>query len=258
VGKGVIRFHAVYWPAMLMSAGLPVPTDVVVHGYITTDGMKISKTLGNVVDPKELVDRYGASAVRYFLLADFSPFADGDFSEERLVARYNADLANGLGNLVSRVTSMTARYREGVVPAGGPTGAPEDALAAQLATSAEESVAAMARFDHREALTRIFDFVRRTNAYVDEKAPWHLAKAGNDTELDTSLLHLVAAVRQLGRLVQPFLPVAGEAILAAVGETTDSVPAADRWLDGLAGRTVTKPPSLFPRLDPPVAADADS
>ena len=256
VGKGVTRFHAVYWPAMLMSAGLPLPTEIVVHGYITAGGRKIGKSLGNAVDPVALVEQFGVNAIRYFLLADFSPFGDGDFSEERLVSRYNTDLANGLGNLVSRVTSMTQRYREGIVPAPGPVEAPEESLAAQVEVSTRESLEAMVRYDHREALTKVWDLVRRTNAYVDERAPWHLAKEGTpeaEALLNTTLHHLVGAIRQLGGLIQPYLPVPSAAILEALGEKAESVPAADAWLSDLAGRAISKPPALFPRLELPAA-----
>ncbi|MBF9132206.1 methionine--tRNA ligase [Plantactinospora sp. S1510] len=255
VGKGVVRFHAVYWPAMLMSAGLPIPSDVMVHGYITAGGQKLSKTLGNVVDPADLVARYGVDAVRYFLLADFAPFTDGDFSEERLVARYNSDLANGLGNLVSRATSMTLRYRDGVIPAPtAPAGPSEAALAEQVTASRAGSVEAMAGYDHRQALARIWDLVRRTNAYVDERAPWQLAKlADRDdsaaAQLDTTLHHLAGAVQQLGALVTPFLPAPGKAIVEALGGSLRAVPDADDWLADLTGRAVTKPPALFPRLE---------
>jgi methionyl-tRNA synthetase len=251
VGKGVTRFHAVYWPAMLLSAGLPLPTEIVVHGYITVGGAKLSKSLGNAVDPAELVERFGASAVRYFLLAEFSPFIDGDFTEERLISRYNADLANGLGNLLSRATSMTVRYRDGVVPAPGPLGGPERSLADQLAATEHASVTAMRGYDHREALARIWDLVRRTNAYVDERAPWHLAKAGDaasQATLDTTLHHLVGAVRQLGRLLHPFLPHAGETIAQSLGTEVGNVPDADHWLDDLTGAQVVKSAPLFPRI----------
>ncbi|MFY1671418.1 methionine--tRNA ligase [Plantactinospora sp. WMMB334] len=253
MGKGVTRFHAVYWPAMLLAAGLPLPTEIVVHGYVTVDGGKISKSLGNAVDPGELLDTYGLDAVRYLLLADFSPFGDGDFSEERLIGRYNTDLANGLGNLVGRMTSMVIRYRDGVVPAGGPIGEADRALAEQVRTTESEATAAMDRYDHREALARVVDLVRRSNAYVDERAPWHLARSGRAADahlLDTTLHHLAAAVRQLGYAVGPFLPRAGTRILATLGATESDVPGAGDWLDGVAGRTVTKPEALFPRLAP--------
>lgn len=255
VGKGVLRFHAVYWPAMLLSAGLPIPTEVVVHGYITASGRKIGKSLGNAVDPADLIKRYGVDAVRYCLLADFSPFGDGDFSEERLVSRYNTDLANGLGNLVSRVSSMTLSYRDGIVPAAADTGPFEASLAQQVAATEAGAHEAMAGYDHKLALARIWDLVRRANAYVDERAPWKLAKAaasGDDTAsaaLDTTLHHLVAAVRQLGTLVSPYLPGPGAAILDAVGASASPVQAAATWLDGIEGSEVTKPPALFPRLE---------
>lgn len=260
VGKGVIRFHAVYWPAMLMSAGLPIPTDIVVHGYITLSGQKISKSLGNVIDPTELVQQFGTDAVRYFLLADFSPFGDGDFSEERLISRYNGDLANGLGNLVSRVASMVNRYRGGVVPAAGPVGDPERELVDQLRSSSRAMAEAMERYDHREAAARVWDLVRRTNAYVDERAPWHLAKAAGENEesaalLDTTLHHLAGTIQQLATMIAPFLPGASERIAQAWGidrgaadPTVAGDPAA-AGLPDLTGRRIEKPPTLFPRIE---------
>lgn len=252
VGKGVTRFHAVYWPAMLMSAGLPLPTEIMVHGYITAAGKKLSKSLGNGVDPSELVERFGASAVRYFLLADFSPFTDGDFSEERLISRYNSDLANGLGNLLNRATSMTVRYRDGIVPAPATLAEYERSLVEQITASDQASTDAMRKYDHREAMARIWDLVRRTNAYVDERAPWHLAKAGDsdsDAALDTTLHHLVGAVRQIGRMLRPFLPEASEKILRALGTDIGEVPSAENWQEALAGTRLEKSPALFPRIE---------
>jgi methionyl-tRNA synthetase len=242
---------------MLMAAGLPLPTHVVVHGYITASGQKISKSLGNSVDPANLFARYGIAAVRYMLLADFSPFSDGDFSEDRLVARYNTDLANGLGNLVSRATSMTLRYRDGIVPdLTTKLGAAEESLAEQLATSIDGSIEAMAGFDHKLALHRIWDLVRRANAYVDERAPWKLAKAAEagdqaaSAALDMTLMHLIGVVEQLGALLRPFLPAHADIILRSAGAPPNRIPDAHDWLDGIAGRQVTKPPPLFPKLDP--------
>ena len=252
VGKGVIRFHAVYWPAMLLSAGVPLPTDIVVHGYITLQGRKLSKTLGNVVDPAQLVSVYGVNAVRYYLLADLSPFGDGDFSEERLLSRYNTDLANGLGNLVSRVTSMIGRYRNGVVPSASVAGQADKSLAAQVQASDRASGAAMDSYDHREALARIWDLVRGGNAYIDERAPWHLAKNTDDDSsqlLDTTLNYLATAIRQLGAMLAPFMPDAADTILGAVGETTGTAPPASRWLEGIDGRAISKPASVFPRFE---------
>jgi methionyl-tRNA synthetase len=252
LGKGVLRFHAVYWPAMLLSAGLPLPTEVVVHGYITNLGQKLSKSTGNVVEPMGLVDRFGQDAVRYYLLADFSPFGDGDFSEERLASRYNTDLANGLGNLVSRVTSMTVRYRDGVTPPVRVTEEPERQVTELREAVAREAAEAMDRYDHRQALARIWDLVRRVNAYVDERAPWHLAKAADGGDeaagqlLDTVLRTVLEAVRDLGILLRPYVPAASARILEAIGEPADA--SADALAD-LTGRTLAKSPPLFPRLE---------
>lgn len=248
MGKGVIRFHAVYWPAMLLSAGLPLPTDLVVHGYITAGGRKLGKSLGNAIDPVELIDRYGPTAVRYALLATFAPFGDGDVTEERIIAAYNTDLANGLGNLVSRVTSMISRYRGGVVPAGAAGGG----LAGAVATAIDDSAAAMAAFDHRTAVQHLNTLVGRSNAYVDDNAPWHLAKRPEEADrLDTCLLQTAAAVRALGALLRPFLPEAAAEILAALGQPADHRPTAAGWLDGMTGTRVDKPAAIFPRIDVP-------
>ncbi|GAA1895284.1 methionine--tRNA ligase [Asanoa iriomotensis] len=247
MGKGVIRFHAVYWPAMLLSAGLPLPTDLVVHGYITAGGRKIGKSLGNAVDPVALISRYGARAVRYALLATFAPFGDGDLTSERIVAAYNTDLANGLGNLVNRVTSMIGRYRGGVVPSG----AYEDGLGPAVALARGGFDQAMASFDHRAAVQHLTTLVGRTNAYVDEHAPWHLAKQPAEADrLDTCLLHTAGAVRVCAVLLHPVLPDAAAEILAALGQPADWRSDAD-WLAGMAGARVEKPAAIFPRIDVP-------
>lgn len=256
LGKGVTRFHAVYWPAMLMSAGLPLPTETMVHGYITANGQKLSKSLGNAVDPVTVIDKYGIDAVRYALLADLSPFEDGDFSEERLVQRYTNDLANGIGNLVSRVASMVGRYRDGVVPeAAAEREEQDDRLAQQVADSITGVTAAMERWDHREALNHVGDLIRASNSYVDSNAPWHLAKAakGGDeaasARMDTVFLYLAGAIRQASLLLLPFLPASSEKILKVLGEETHRLSEPSAWLDGLAGRTMERPEPIFPRLD---------
>ncbi|MDG4824401.1 methionine--tRNA ligase [Asanoa sp. WMMD1127] len=248
LGKGVIRFHAVYWPAMLLSAGLPLPTDLVVHGYITAGGRKVGKSLGNAVDPGELIARHGARAVRYALLATFAPFGDGDLTEDRIVAVYNNDLANGLGNLVSRVTSMIGRYRGGVVPAGDPAGG----LGPAVATALHDSAAAWQGFDHRVAIQHLTTLVGRANAYVDEHAPWHLAKQPAEADrLDTCLLQAAGAVRALAALLRPVLPDAAAEILGALGAPASWRLDPGTWLDGLAGTRVDKPAAVFPRIDAP-------
>ena len=255
VGKGVIRFHAVYWPAMLMSASLPLPTDIFVHSYITTQGQKLSKSLGNSVDPQELLNQYGAAALRYYLLADVSPFRDGDFSEERLVTRYNSELANELGNLVNRVASMLLRYRDGTITEAAFAAEAEIELEKQVLRSTHMSIEAMVRYDHRDALAKVWELVRRVNAYIDEKEPWHQAKvasAGDEiaaTQLDTTLYYAAAAVRKLGELLLPFLPEIAKLILRAFGTRPDAESLSSSWLEGITGVKVEKLPLLFPRME---------
>ncbi len=253
LGKGVLRFHAVYWPAMLMSAGLPLPTEVVVHGYITSDGRKLGKSLGNSVDPEVLVQRYGREAVRFYLLSEFSPFRDGDFSEERLVGTYNDALANGLGNLASRVVGMIGRYRDGRVPATSTSA--NTVLGSRVVATDEASKAALDRYDHREAISSIWQLVRAANAYVSESAPWAVAKsaaAGDaeaDAQLDAILVELAGVTRQLGRMLLPILPTPAASLLGMFGDTAESVPGAGAWLEGLSGLEVGPIAALFPRLD---------
>jgi methionyl-tRNA synthetase len=249
VGKGVTRFHAVYWPAMLMAAGLPLPTHVVVHGYITQGGRKLSKNSGNVIDPAELVEHYGVDPTRYVLLADLSTFGDGDLSTTRLVARNNADLANGLGNLVSRCTSMVDRYFGGITPpVRAAPGDAEAALAAAVATATQLACENLENFDLRAALTEIWELVRHTNGYVSDQAPWQLAKAGDLDGLATVLHHLVASVRHLGALVAPFIPASSVEILKSL-HSVGHDPHGTNWLAEVDGLKVVKPRPLFPRLE---------
>jgi methionyl-tRNA synthetase len=223
VGKGVLRFHAVYWPAMLLSAGLPLPTDLIVHDYLTVDGRKISKSTGNVVSPLSLAERYGVDAVRWWLLREVPRVGDADFTVDRLVARYNEDLANGLGNLVNRVVSMAHRYRGGVVVPASP-----------LVPEAPDLVdAALADFDLRAGAAAVWRVVDEGNRYVESTRPWELARV-RDPSLDGVLGTLLATCRALGELLAPFLPDAAARITAAC------TPGAD----GL----VPAPVPLFPRL----------
>lgn len=258
MGKDVTRFHAIYWPAMLMSAGLPLPTDVVVHGHVMLSGQKLSKSLGNVVDPFELMHRYSAEAVRFLMLAEFSPWADVDFTDQRLVARYNTDLANGLGNLVDRVTGLTQRYRDGVVPEAGRRGPLELSLLDTAVEAAGACREALDRFDHREAVARIWDLVRGANKYVNQRAPWDLAEAAGRGEedatqtLDNALHDLVATLRTVALLLGPILPGASAKVLSVLGLAVpdmreDGFSALDGWSPGVARAKVASPPHLFPR-----------
>jgi len=206
-GKGVLRFHAVYWPAMLLSAGLPLPTDLLVHDYLTIGGAKISKSVGATADPVALVDRYGTDAVRWWLLREVPRVGDVDFTESRLVERANADLAGGIGNLVNRVVTMVHRYRDGRVPAL--------AAPAQLARDVPKLVdAALADYDIRRACEAVWTIVDEANRYVELVRPWQLARAGDGPRLDAALAGLVAACRSLAGELAPFLPAAAAAIAA--------------------------------------------
>jgi methionyl-tRNA synthetase len=222
LGKGVLRFHAVYWPAMLLSAGEAVPTDIVVHGYLTDNGRKISKSSGaadpvRTVDPYDLVDRYGTDAVRWWLLREVPKGADADFTVGRLIGRANDELANGFGNLVNRVASMIHRYRGGHVPAA-PDGAPASAASAcaALATAIGNApgliAAALDDFDFRRATEAVWRIADEANRYVNRTRPWDLAKAGDDAELAAVLATLLAACQAIGAHLAPFLPDAAARI----------------------------------------------
>jgi methionyl-tRNA synthetase len=258
IGKGVIRFHAVYWPAMLISAGVLPPSALFVHGYITADGQKMSKSLGNSIDPYDLVGKYGTEAVRYFLLRDVHPTADADFTYAKFEGRYNGDLANDLGNLLNRSVSMIGRYRGGVVPAAGAAEALDTDLIA-LATALPARVgAAMGDYDPQSALAAVWELVKTANQYVEQNAPWTLAKTakGGDTaaeaRLDSVLYNLAEALRLIAIHLTAFLPATSTAILAQLGladAPEQDYEAVTRWGGLPAGTQVGEARPLFPRLE---------
>ncbi len=200
IGKGIIRFHAVYWPAMLISAGLPLPTEIFVHGYLTIEGQKISKSKGNVIDPFALVKKYGADPVRYYLLAKFSPFEDGDFSESKLKETYNSDIANGLGNLVRRIESLADK-------SGVSTSKPEVTIEENYREALENY-----RFD--KALDLIWSKISELNRYIDTRRTWE--KEGN--ELAEDVLYLTSDILSIAFLIEPFLPTTSAKIQEGFGE----------------------------------------
>jgi methionyl-tRNA synthetase len=207
LGKGVLRFHAVYWPAMLLSAGEAVPTDIVVHGYLTENGRKISKSSGATVDPYDLVARYGTDAVRWWLLREVPRGADADFTVDRLVGRANDELANGFGNLVNRVVSLIHRYRDGAVPPATAAAAPgAQALDAAIRNAPGRVAGALADFDFRRATEAVWCIADEANRYVNQTRPWSLAKAGQTAELAAVLSALLAACQAVATHLRPFLP----------------------------------------------------
>ncbi|HEV2371515.1 MAG TPA: methionine--tRNA ligase [Streptosporangiaceae bacterium] len=231
VGKGVLRFHAVYWPAMLLSAGLPLPTHIVVHDYLTIGGQKISKSNGTTVDPTELATTYGTDAVRWWLLREVLRVGDTDFTVARLAARANDELANGLGNLVNRVVSMVHQFRAGYPPSttGTPPGSEELSAACCRAPGLIET--ALTGFDFRAGTAAVWAIVEAANRYINRTQPWRLAKAerGGDTaaghQLDSVLAPLVHALDVLGENLEPFLPETAARIAQQCAATSGRLPA---------------------------------
>src|SRR5579859_7623769 len=246
LGKGVLRFHAVYWPAILASAGLPLPNDILVHDYLTVDGRKISKSGGATVDPAALAAEYGTDAVRWWLLREVPRIGDADFTRERLIARANDELANGIGNLISRVLGLVGRYRDGAAPAGREPAPGAEALASARRLAPARISAALAVGDFREAAAAVWAIAAEANRYISQARPWQLAgadgagdrRAGRD--LDAVLGCLVAACRDLASQLEPFLPDAAERIARRF-----------RAPDGLAQAPAE---ALFPRLREPLPA----
>jgi methionyl-tRNA synthetase len=214
IGKDILKFHAIYWPALLMAADLAVPEHVLIHGFLLMDDQKMSKSLGNVLDPFEAMDKFGADALRYYLLRDVSFGGDGNVSPASFEARYDSELANEYGNLASRTIAMVLRYRDGVVP-GVPT---EAELASDFDGLADEVAALLDRAELTQALDVIWQRVRRLNRYVEERAPWKLAKDPDAAdELDRTLASLVEGLRVVSVLLHPFIPVSVEKLLGALG-----------------------------------------
>ncbi|MCG2794694.1 MAG: methionine--tRNA ligase [Actinomycetia bacterium] len=254
VGKEILRFHAVIWPAMLMAAGLPLPKRVFAHGWLTVEGEKMSKSLGNVVGPDELVDEYGVDGYRYYFLREFSFGSDGNFSRRTLLRRYNAELANDLGNLVSRVLTMVDRYRDGTVPEPGAPGEEENVLrekSSALVDSLDRRLAAPA---FNEALAEIWEYIHALNRYVDVSAPWSLAKdASRGADLDRVLYNCLEGLRIVSLLISPFMPGTAARIWERVGMDEPlrcaRLPESAAWGLLPAGSVTTRGEALFPRKE---------
>ncbi len=214
IAKDILRFHTVYWPALLMAAGLDLPRHVFVHGYLLMDGEKMSKSLGNVLDPFAVIERFGADALRYYLLREVPFGQDGSVSTASFEQRYESELANELGNLASRTIAMIGRYREGALPAGGVD--PE--LAEDFAGLPERVCAQLDRAELTLALEEVWQLVRRLNRYVEERAPWQLAKEQAQADrLDLVLRTLAEGLRCVTVLLHPYLPASAERLLRALG-----------------------------------------
>jgi methionyl-tRNA synthetase len=247
VGKEIFRFHAVIWPAMLMAAGLPLPKKVFAHGWWTVEGQKMSKSLGNFVDPYDITREFGVDAFRYFLLREMPFGNDGDFSKASLTKRYNAELANDLGNLVARVAEMTDKFLGGRLPSKPPLS--EDFHTTTVAKRTPEIAAKIEALDFHGALDTIWEVVRGLNARVNEKAPWKLAKT-DMPQCELVLFDLVHSLRMVAGWLDPFMPQTAAKIQMQLGVRLFPDPlTAD---DVLAGKTshpgtIQKGPVLFPR-----------
>ena len=252
VGKEIVRFHSIIWPAMLMSMDMPLPKHVYGHGWLVMDGGKMSKSKGNVVDPYVLAERFGVDALRFFLLRTFPFGSDGNFSNELLIQTINMDLANDLGNLVSRTTAMVEKYFGGTLPAERENSDADCDLKTMASTLRDRYEAEMERFQFQNALEQIFKTIQRANKYIDENAPWTLAKdQGNRARLATVMYNLLETVRICAVLLTPFIPDSAEKIFDQIGACPccRTWEKANVWGSLRPDVTVHKGEALFPRID---------
>ena len=251
VGKEIVRFHSIIWPAMLMSLGEPLPKKVYGHGWLLLDGGKMSKSKGNVADPYLLAGRYGVDALRFFLLRTFPFGSDGNFSNELLISCINTDLANDLGNIVSRTTAMVQKYFSGTLPEDQEADEAMDADLIALASDLHNKVEAeMERFQPQNAIAEIFKVLSRANKYIDENMPWVLAKdEAKKPRLARVLYNLLETIRICGGLLTPFMPDTGAAIMGRIGAEMPDWDALSKFGVLPAAATVTVGPALFPRID---------
>lgn len=252
VGKEIVRFHSIIWPAMLMSMEMPLPKHVYGHGWLVMDGGKMSKSKGNVVDPYVLAEKFGVDALRFFLLRTFPFGSDGNFSNELLIQTINMDLANDLGNLVSRTTAMVEKYFGGTLPTERGSSDADDDLKQMASTLRDRYETEMEHFQFQNALEQVFKTIQRANKYIDENAPWTLAKdPANRARLATVMYNLLETIRICAVLLTPFIPDSAEKIFDQIGACPccRTWEKANVWGSLRPDVTVHKGEALFPRVD---------
>ncbi len=252
VGKEIVRFHSIIWPAMLMSMEMPLPKHVYGHGWLVMDGGKMSKSKGNVVDPYVLAEKFGVDALRFFLLRTFPFGSDGNFSNELLIQTINMDLANDLGNLVSRTTAMVEKYFGGTLPTERENSDADCDLKTMTSTLRDRYETEMEHFQFQNALEQVFKTIQRANKYIDENAPWTLAKdQGNRARLATVMYNLLETIRICAVLLTPFIPDSAEKIFDQIGACPccRTWEKANVWGSLRPDVTVRKGEALFPRID---------
>ena len=252
VGKEIVRFHSIIWPAMLMSMDMPLPKHVYGHGWLVMDGGKMSKSKGNVVDPYVLAEKFGVDALRFFLLRTFPFGSDGNFSNELLIQTINMDLANDLGNLVSRTTAMVEKYFGGTLPTERESSDADDDLKQMASILRDRYETEMEHFQFQNALEQVFKTIQRANKYIDENAPWTLAKdPANRARLATVMYNLLETIRICAVLLTPFIPDSAEKIFDQIGACPccRTWEKANVWGSLRPDVTVHKGKALFPRVD---------
>ncbi len=257
VGKDIVRFHAVIWPAMLMAAGLPVPRRVFAHGWLLVGGEKMSKSKANGIHPTEIVDTFGSDAYRYYFARALTFGQDGSISWEDIGARYHAELANGFGNLASRLAAMVNKYFDGALPAAGEHTEAETAIVDLVAEAVAEADRAMGELAPQDAMSSLWRIVDALNGYITEQEPWAVAKDESQRERLATILNTVAeGIRVLAVTLHPVMPKATGLLWESLGVTgslgevgAQRIDEVARWGQIPVGATITKAPSLFPRLD---------